>query len=74
MYGNGVRTGMVVTAAVHRPILQDHHLALTVFFVAVAGASSQGAAECRIVTSTFQAAGTATAVCALPFRNYNYNP
>ena len=74
MFMSGVRTGMAVTAAVLRPILQDHHRALAVFFVAVAGAATLGAAVCLIVTAAIQTAGTTTSVCALPFRNYNYNP
>ena len=74
MYGNGARTGMAVTAAVLRPILQDHHRALAVFFVAVAGTAARGAAECLFVAASVQTTGTSTAVCALPFRNYNYIP
>ena len=74
MYMNGVRTGMEITAAIHRLILQDHHLALSVFSVAVAGTSMRGSAVCRIVAATAQTTGTTTAVSALSFRNYNYNP
>ena len=74
MYGNGVRTGMEAIAAVHRPILQALHLALSVFFVAVAGATTQGTAVYRFVTATTQAAGTTTTASALFFSNYNNIP
>ena len=80
MYMNGVKTGSVTIAVVHRLILRDLHMAgtttetssiacaaCTAFFVAVAGAAARGAAGCRIVSSTFPAAGTATTVFASPF-------
>ena len=74
MYGNGARIGMEITAAVHRRTQQDHHRALTVFSVAVAGIAMRGSAVCRIVTAVTQTAGSSTAVSALSFRYYNYNP
>ena len=76
MFMNGARTGMIVAiiVAVRQAILKDRHLALTVFFLAAAGSTSQGTAECLVVTTTIQTAGATTTACALPFRNYNYNP
>ena len=74
MFGNGAKTGMEITAAVHRSILRDRHLALAAFFVAAAGAAMQGAAGCLIVSTTTLAMGLATSASALSFRNYNYNP
>ena len=71
---SGVRTGMVVTAVVLRPILQDHHRALTAWPVAAAGTTARGSAGYRIVTSTIRTAVTATTASALSFRYYNYNP
>ena len=71
MYGNGVRTGMEITAAVHRPIQQDHLQAFTAFFVAAAGTSSQGSVGCRLVTTSIPTTGTATTVSASSCRNYN---
>ena len=35
--------------------------------MAVAGTTTQGTAECQIVTTTIQTTGTTTTVCALPF-------
>ena len=72
MFVNGVRTGMEAIVAVRRPILQDLHQALTVFFVAAAGSSMRGTAECLIVAPSLQAAVAATTACALSFRHYNY--
>ena len=74
MFMSGVRTGMAVTAAVLRPILQDHHRALPACAVAAAGSTARGTAEYRIVTATFRTAVSAISGCALSFRNYNYNP
>ena len=71
MYGNGVRTGMDITAAVHRPIQQDHLLALAAFFVAAAGTSAPGTVECRFVTTAIPTTGSTAAVSASSCRNYN---
>ena len=71
MYGNGVMTGVEITAAVHRPIQQDHLQALAAFFVAAAGTTTQGTVECRIVTTTIPTTGTTTTVSASSCRNYN---
>ena len=71
MYGNGVMTGKEITAAVHRPIQQDHLQALTAFFVAAAGTSTRVFVECRFVTTTIPAPGTSAAVSASSYRNYN---
>ena len=51
MYGNGVRTGMEATAVVRRLTLQDHHLALSVFFAVVLLTIMRVVAEYRIVTA-----------------------
>lgn len=67
MYLNGVKTGSVTIAVVHRLILKDLHLALTAFFVAVAGTSARGTAGCRFVTTAIPTSGTASAVFASPF-------
>ena len=67
MYGNGARTGMVknISKTVCRQILQDHHLALTAWIVAAAGATALGTAVCRIVAAaTAQATGTTILGCA----------
>ena len=74
MFGNGVMTGMVATAAVRRLTLKARHLAPTVWPVAVAGTTMRVAVVCRVVTSALQTAGASTAASALSFRNYNYNP
>ena len=76
MYGNGVKTGMVeyILRIVHRPILQDHYLALAVFSVAAAGTAMRGTAECRFVAAAVPAAGSTSTASALLFRNYNYIP
>ena len=71
MFVNGVRTGMVVTAAVLRPILQDHHLALPAWAVAAAGTTARRPAEYRIVAATSLAAATAISGCAFAFRSIN---
>ena len=71
MYGNGVRTGMVVTVAIHRLILQDHHPALTAWFVAAAGTPARGAAVCRIVTTSAQATGATILGCAFLYLSIN---
>ena len=71
MYGNGVRTGKEITAAVHRPIQQDHLLALSAFFVAAAGTTAQGSVGCRIVAAAIPTSGTTAAVSASSCRNYN---
>lgn len=76
MYGNGVKTGIIVViiVVVQKTILQDQHRALTASFVAAAGTPMRGSAVCRIVATTIPAAGTTTAVSALPFSNYSYIP
>ena len=71
MYGNGARIGMAVTPAVHRRTQQDHHPALTVLSVAVAGVTMRGTAVCRIVAAAAQATGTAFSVCAFLFLSIN---
>ena len=68
---SGARTGMVVTALVIRPILQDHHLALTAWAVAAAGTPTRGTAEYRFVTSTFRATVTAISGCAFLYLSIN---
>ena len=62
-----MRIGSVTIAVVHRLILRDLHLALTAFFVAVAGTATRGAAECRIVPTTIPTSGAITTVFASPF-------
>ena len=77
MYGNGARTGMEATIAVHRLTLQDLHLVLTACTactVAAAGAAMRGAAECHFVTLTIQTTGTTTLVCAFLFLSKHMNP
>ena len=74
MYMNGAGTGMEIIVAVHRPILQDLHRALAAFFVAAAGATAQGAAVCRVVTTTTLTSVATSTASALSFRNYNYIP
>ena len=71
MFGNGARAGMEATAAVRRQILQVLHRALSAFSVVVAGATTRGPAEYRIVSTTTL---TSAAASALLFRNYNYIP
>ena len=67
----GFLLGMVVTAVVLRPILRDHHLALTACTVAAAGATTQGAAEYRIVTTTIRASVAAISGCAFLYFSIN---
>ena len=74
MFMNGVRTGMETIAAVRRPILQDHHLALATCAVAAAWATLRGSAGCRIVATALPTSGSNTTASALFFSNYNYNP
>ena len=73
MFGNGARTGMIVAiiVAVRQAILKDRHLALAVFFVAAAGAATQGTAECRIVSTAIRAAGAITTACAFLYLRIN---
>lgn len=52
MSGSGVRTGMVVTAVVHRLILRVQVVALTAFCVAVAGTAMRGTVASLLVTAT----------------------
>ena len=60
MYGNGVKTGMTVIAAIHRPILLVLRVGLTACFAAVAGATTtRGAVSCLIAASTLPTARTA---------------
>ena len=65
MSGSGVRTGMVVTAVVHRLILRVQVVALTAFCVAVAVAAMRGAVASLFVAATVPAAVTTTAASAL---------
>lgn len=65
MSGSGVRTGMVVTAVVHRLILRVQVVALAAFCVAVAGTAVRGAVASLIVTTTVPTAVTTTTASAL---------
>lgn len=67
MFGNGVRIGMAVTAAVPRRILLVRHRALAGWFGVAAGTPPPGSAGWQIATTTRQATATATSACASPF-------
>ena len=64
MYMNGVRTGMETTAAVHRPIRRDLHLALAAFSAVAAGTSPMGTALCRLVATIVRVSVATMAVSA----------
>ena len=65
MSGSGVRTGMVVTAVVHRLILRVQVVALTAFCVAVAGAAMRGSVASLIVATSVPTTVTSSAASAL---------
>lgn len=65
MSGSGVRTGMVVTAVVHRLILRVQVVALTAFCVAVAGTAMRGAVASLIVSTAVPATVSSAAASAL---------
>ena len=67
MFMNGVRTGMEITAAVHRRAQQDHHLVPPVWAVAAAGSAMRGAVVCRIVATSIRTTGATTTASALSF-------
>ncbi len=73
MFMNGVRTGKETTAAVRRPIQQDHHRALTACSVAAAGTSMRSSAEYRFVATTIQTTRASISVCAFLFLRINTN-
>ena len=64
MYGNGVRTGMEITAAVHRQIQQVLGQALTVCIVAAAGTLVQVTAAYLIATTIVPATVAAVSASA----------
>ena len=66
MFGNGVRTGMVATAAVLRRILPARHRALTACSVVAVGAAMRGSAGCRLATTARLASRSTTSACASP--------
>ena len=65
MSGSGVRTGMVVTAVVHRLILRVQVVALAAFCVAVAGATMRGAVASLFVAAAVPTTVATTAASAL---------
>ena len=73
MYGNGVKIGIiaVITVTVLQPTLQDHHLALTAWTVAAAGASARSSAEFRFVTTTPLTTALTISGCAFLYLRIN---
>lgn len=65
MSGSGVRTGMVVTAVVHRLILRVQVVALAAFCVAVAVTTMRGIVASLIVATTVPTSVPAAAASAL---------
>ena len=58
MYGNGVKTGMVVTAVEFRIILLAQRVVLSVCTVAVAGRTMRGTVVRQIVTASLPTTAT----------------
>ena len=79
MYGNGAMTGMLVAiiVAVRQAILQAHHLALTAWPVAAAGAATAAGAtmlstaEYRFVAATTLATSPTVKGCAFLYLSIN---
>lgn len=67
MCGSGVRIGMVVIAAVRRPILRGLLLALIACSVVAAGTAMPRAAACRFVTASRLPTPATASACALPY-------
>ena len=66
MFGSGAVTGMILTAAVLRQILQALPLALTVCFVAVAGAAQLRTVVVLNATNTHRPTGATASVFVSP--------
>ena len=71
MYGNGARTGMAFTTAVHRPILQDRHRDIAACIVAAVGAPMLGNVVCRLVASALRTASATFSASAFVFLRIN---
>ena len=60
MYGNGVKTGMAVIAAIHRPILLVLRVGLSACFATVAGTTARGSIARLFATATLPTSRSAT--------------
>ena len=72
MFGNGVKTSMVVIAVIARRILLVLLEALTACAVVVLGMILRGPAACRTGTATRLASRTPPLACALPFLSKSF--
>ena len=74
MYGNGVRTGKEVIAAVHRLIQKVQAVGLYACFAVAAGSSSPGPVAWLFAAAARPTTGTATLASALPSPSYDLLP
>ena len=70
MYMSGVVTGMALIVAVLRPILLVLLLALTVWFVAVAGATQLRPVAVLIATTALRPAGATASGSVSPYSKF----
>ena len=71
MYGNGVRTGKEVIAAVHRLIQKVQAVGRAACFAVAVGATTPGAVAWLFAAATRPSAGTTTLASALPSPSYD---